>query len=232
MDLSAGGVQIRADALRRPDRGVLMASPLQTGRCLCLKRREPAATQVHCRGVAQLVEYRSPKPVVVGSSPTAPAKYRIDFSDRYSGVFGIPLVVVILGRPWKLWHGTSPRALLLRRHVLRRKEYIIAGPAQVRPGGSKTGLNAPRIRHIGAAEPKRVRGASVALRLGALSQSGRRKRGKQRGCRAPAAHVMHYHRGSPPHCQTGSAYQVRYASINGRAGRAGSRTEHGLRRHL
>jgi hypothetical protein len=25
------------------------------------------------RGVAQLVEYRSPKPVVVGSSPTAPA---------------------------------------------------------------------------------------------------------------------------------------------------------------
>src|SRR5665213_1819054 len=53
-----------------------MASPLQTGRCLCLKRREPAATRVPCRGVAQLVEYRSPKPVVAGSSPAAPASFR------------------------------------------------------------------------------------------------------------------------------------------------------------
>jgi hypothetical protein len=31
-------------------------------------------TTADYRGVAQLVEYRSPKPVVVGSSPTAPAK--------------------------------------------------------------------------------------------------------------------------------------------------------------
>ena len=30
------------------------------------------------RGIAQLVEYRSPKPSVVGSNPTAPACYRTD----------------------------------------------------------------------------------------------------------------------------------------------------------
>jgi hypothetical protein len=31
-----------------------------------------------CRGVAQLVEYRSPKPVVAGSSPAAPASNVVD----------------------------------------------------------------------------------------------------------------------------------------------------------
>src|ERR1700733_15104613 len=51
----------------------LTASPLQSRRSLCLKRHGSAATQVPCRGVAQLVEYRSPKPVVAGSSPAAPA---------------------------------------------------------------------------------------------------------------------------------------------------------------
>src|SRR6202012_1254434 len=53
----------------------LTASPLQSRRSLCLKRHGSAATQVPCRGVAQLVEYRSPKPVVAGSSPAAPANF-------------------------------------------------------------------------------------------------------------------------------------------------------------
>ena len=37
------------------------------------------------RGIVQLVEYRSPKPRVVGSNPTAPAqiKYPSDHSDGY-----------------------------------------------------------------------------------------------------------------------------------------------------
>src|ERR1700704_541951 len=35
--------------------------------------RTGGAASVPCRGVAQLVEYRSPKPVVAGSSPAAPA---------------------------------------------------------------------------------------------------------------------------------------------------------------
>lgn len=60
------------------------ASPLQTGRCLCLKRQKPAKTQVRCRGVAQLVEYRSPKPVVAGSSPAAPANSFNDLGDFLS----------------------------------------------------------------------------------------------------------------------------------------------------
>src|SRR6185312_3862151 len=47
----------------------LTASRLQSGRCLCLKRLRSAATLGSHRGVAQLVEYRSPKPVVAGSSP-------------------------------------------------------------------------------------------------------------------------------------------------------------------
>ena len=59
---------------RRLEQGVrVTASPLQSGRRLCLKRREPAATLVPCRSVAQLVEHRSPKPGVAGSSPATPA---------------------------------------------------------------------------------------------------------------------------------------------------------------
>jgi hypothetical protein len=50
----------------------LTASPLQSGLGLCLKRRI-GGTLGSDRGVAQLVEYRSPKPVVAGSSPAAPA---------------------------------------------------------------------------------------------------------------------------------------------------------------
>ena len=47
--------------------------PLPSGRRLCLKRRGSAATPVPCRSVAQLVEHRSPKPGVAGSSPATPA---------------------------------------------------------------------------------------------------------------------------------------------------------------
>ena len=57
--------------------GMLMwaqaASPLQSGYALCLKRREAAHAPVPCRSVAQLVEHRSPKPGVAGSSPATPA---------------------------------------------------------------------------------------------------------------------------------------------------------------
>src|SRR5665213_732118 len=40
---------------------------------------------VPCRGLAQLVEYRSPKPVVAGSSPAAPANFEslMSKADRY-----------------------------------------------------------------------------------------------------------------------------------------------------
>ena len=63
----------RSGWIAGPRRSVT-ASPLQTGYGLCLKRREPVALlRFPCRGVAQLVEYRSPKPVVAGSSPAAPA---------------------------------------------------------------------------------------------------------------------------------------------------------------
>ena len=53
----------------------LTASPLQSGLGLCLKRRISGDAWFR-RGVAQLVEYRSPKPVVAGSSPAAPASSR------------------------------------------------------------------------------------------------------------------------------------------------------------
>src|ERR1700690_3650260 len=57
----------------------LTASPLQFGLGLCLKRPRSAATLGPHRGVAQLVEYRSPKPVVAGSSPAAPASSLVSF---------------------------------------------------------------------------------------------------------------------------------------------------------
>ena len=59
----------RADSSRlRPE-----ASPLQSGHGLCLKRRGSAVTSGPYRSVAQLVEHRSPKPGVAGSSPATPA---------------------------------------------------------------------------------------------------------------------------------------------------------------
>jgi hypothetical protein len=44
-------------------------APLQT-------RRRESVGEVRVRGLAQLVEHRSPKPRVVGSSPSAPATRR------------------------------------------------------------------------------------------------------------------------------------------------------------
>jgi hypothetical protein len=72
------------EARSPPSGWVATASPLQTGRCLCLKRQEPPRRKVRCRGVAQLVEYRSPKPVVAGSSPAAPANSFNDLGDVLS----------------------------------------------------------------------------------------------------------------------------------------------------
>ena len=73
------GESYRDWLLRRTYRPVpVTASPLQSGRGLCLKRREPAATRVPCRSVAQLVEHRSPKPGVAGSSPATPANISTD----------------------------------------------------------------------------------------------------------------------------------------------------------
>ena len=57
----------------RVEQGVSCASPLQSGQSLCLKRRGSAATPGPHRSVAQLVEHRSPKPGVAGSSPATPA---------------------------------------------------------------------------------------------------------------------------------------------------------------
>ena len=42
------------------------------------------------RGIAQLVESRSPKPLVVGSSPTAPAKILV----RKNGDFFFPFIIL------------------------------------------------------------------------------------------------------------------------------------------
>lgn len=44
-----------------------------------------------CRGIAQLVEHRSPKPGVGGSSPSAPAKKQSDLERQVA--HGIPLVL-------------------------------------------------------------------------------------------------------------------------------------------
>jgi hypothetical protein len=73
--------RMRAGAATGQDRSSLIyrtnppqaASPLPSGRGLCLKRRGTAALLPSHRSVAQLVERRSPKPEVVGSSPTTPA---------------------------------------------------------------------------------------------------------------------------------------------------------------
>ncbi len=57
----------------RVEQGIEPLRPCNPGRRLCLKRRGTAATQVSHRSVAQLVEHRSPKPGVAGSSPATPA---------------------------------------------------------------------------------------------------------------------------------------------------------------
>ena len=56
------------------------------------KRRENPVTEPY-RGIAQLVEQRSPKPRAEGSSPSAPAKRRIFAVVRCYGSVG-------RARPW------------------------------------------------------------------------------------------------------------------------------------
>src|SRR5579872_183038 len=68
---TGGGCQVwrRRRLLNR----VSAAPPLPSGHGLCLKRHGSAVTQGSHRSVAQLVEHRSPKPGVAGSSPATPA---------------------------------------------------------------------------------------------------------------------------------------------------------------
>src|SRR5262249_19727783 len=73
-DLSLGSCYVSTLAQKAPlEQGICRASPLQIDHALCLKRRGPKRLHRSPRSVAQLVEHRSPKPGVVGSSPTTPA---------------------------------------------------------------------------------------------------------------------------------------------------------------
>ena len=50
-------------------------------------------------GIAQLVEYRSPKPWVVGSNPSAPAKKSKSIGlDIFFPVFSVPKTVIDSGK--------------------------------------------------------------------------------------------------------------------------------------
>jgi hypothetical protein len=108
------------------------------------------------------------------------------------------ILVVLWGRrrliafPWagRLW----------RRHVLRRKENIIAGPAQARTAGPQTRLHPVRVRHIGAAKSKGVRGAGFALLRGTLSEGEGWKHKKERGTCDPAANSIRRHSDFLPLC--------------------------------
>ncbi len=67
-------------------------SPLLFGPALCLKRRDRRLRRGPDRGVAQLVEYRSPKPVVAGSSPAAPASYQAVRPNRQRSAVSLHIV--------------------------------------------------------------------------------------------------------------------------------------------
>src|SRR6185312_11213407 len=64
--------------------GHLAARLLQTPHGLCLKQRGRAALLRSHRSVAQLVEHRSPKPGVAGSSPATPASQDLASQDPAS----------------------------------------------------------------------------------------------------------------------------------------------------
>ena len=91
-----------------------------------------------------------------------------------------------------------PRAdWLQRRHVLLRKEDIIASRAEARTAGPETGFDAARVRHIGAAKSKGVRGAGFALLRGTLSEGEGWKHEKERSTCDPAAHTIRRHSDFP-----------------------------------
>jgi hypothetical protein len=91
-----------------------------------------------------------------------------------------------------------PRADRLRRwHVLRRKEDIIASRAEARTAGPETGLDAVRVRHIGAAKSKGVRSAGFALLRATLSEGEGWKHEKERSTCDPAANTIRRHSDFP-----------------------------------
>jgi hypothetical protein len=107
------------------------------------------------------------------------------------------LIVVVRGWPrlqlYRRIVGTSLPARRLRgrdRGLLRRKEHIVARPAQVWPAGAKTRLDATRVRHIGPAKPKRVRGTGIALLLASLGEGGCLEHNKECGRRTPVTDPM------------------------------------------
>jgi hypothetical protein len=91
-----------------------------------------------------------------------------------------------------------PRADRLRRwHVLRWKEDIIASRAEARTAGPETGLDAVRVRHIGAAKSKGVRSAGFALLRATLSEGEGWKHEKERSTCDPAANTIRRHSDFP-----------------------------------
>ena len=92
---------------------------------------------------------------------------------------------------------------LRRRHVLRRKEDVVARLAQARAAGSQTCFHAVRVRHIGAAKSKGVRGAGFALLRGSLSECEGWENEKKAGHCGPAANSTPRHCDFLLHCRRG-----------------------------
>jgi hypothetical protein len=91
-----------------------------------------------------------------------------------------------------------PRAdRLRRRHILRRKENIIASRAEARAAGPETRFDAVRVRHIGAAKSEGVRGAGFALLRGTLSEGEAWKHEKEGSTCDPAADSIERHSDFP-----------------------------------
>jgi hypothetical protein len=86
---------------------------------------------------------------------------------------------------------------LRRRIVLRWKENFIASRAKPRTAGPQTRLHAVRVRHIGAAKSKGVRGAGFTLLRGALSEGKGWKHEKERSTCDPAANSIRRHSDFP-----------------------------------
>jgi hypothetical protein len=112
-------------------------------------------------------------------------------------VFSDARLIVVIPLPRRRRHrivGASlPTHCLRGWRFLRRKEYIAARPAQVRPAGSQTPLNATGVWHIGSAKPERVRGAGFALLIGSLSEGGGLEQNKECGGRTPVIDSMRRH---------------------------------------
>jgi hypothetical protein len=149
-------------------------------------------------------------------NPTQPHRNTLDviaplvLQNRLSQVRALPplpfnalirsrLIVVFRGWPRlqlcrRIVRPSLPARLLRGRDrgLLRRKEHIVARPAQVRPAGAKTRLNATRVRHIGSAKPKRVRSAGIALLLGSLGEGGCLEQYEECGRRAPVTDPMRH----------------------------------------